>query len=58
MNILLLCYIINACCVKLRYHKMHIIRTRFALKAQMKGNVLNSYKNSLINKQRSNVTIK
>ena len=58
MNILLLCYIMIACCVKLRYHKMHIIRTRFALKVQKKGNVLNSYKNSLINKQRSNVTIK
>ena len=24
MNILLLSYIMNACCVKLRYHKMHI----------------------------------
>ena len=24
MNILLLSYILNACCVKLRYHKMHI----------------------------------
>ena len=23
MNILLLSYIMNACCVKLRYHKMH-----------------------------------
>ena len=24
MNILLLSYIMNACCVKLRYHNMHI----------------------------------
>ena len=24
MNILFLSYIMNACCVKLRYHKMHI----------------------------------
>ena len=24
MNILLLSYIMNACCMKLRYHKMHI----------------------------------
>ena len=24
MNILLLSYIMNACCVKLRYHKIHI----------------------------------
>ena len=24
MNTLLLSYIMNACCVKLRYHKMHI----------------------------------
>ena len=24
MNILFLIYIINACCVRLRYHKMHI----------------------------------
>ena len=24
MNILLLSYIMNACCVRLRYHKMHI----------------------------------
>ena len=24
MNILLLSYIMNACCMRLRYHKMHI----------------------------------
>ena len=29
MNILLLSYIMNACCVRLRYHKMYIYKMIF-----------------------------
>ena len=42
MNILLLSYVMNACCVKLRYHKMHIYIIKWKM-VEVPKNIYNDF---------------